>query len=143
MTLVRFIAAGGSEVDVEAQDGDRLLDVAQRAGQPLEGTCGGDMACATCHEVSPGTTLTKNSCGLVSVTILSMSAIEACAGIVYWPGSSLRFLAPSSSVASRKIIGWSVPSSVKPWATRSLVTVVRLLPFCTMKGLSVSIGPGS
>jgi ferredoxin len=51
VTLVRFIAAGGGEIGVEAQHGDRLLDVAQRAGQPLEGTCGGDMACATCHVI--------------------------------------------------------------------------------------------
>lgn len=34
---------------IEAQEGERLLDAAQRAGLPLEGTCGGDMACATCH----------------------------------------------------------------------------------------------
>lgn len=31
--------------------GARLLDVAQSAGQPLEGTCGGAMACATCHVI--------------------------------------------------------------------------------------------
>lgn len=31
--------------------GQRLLDVAQAAGQPLEGTCGGQLACATCHVV--------------------------------------------------------------------------------------------
>lgn len=36
-------------VEAEGLPGERLLDVAQRAGQPLEGTCGGDMACATCH----------------------------------------------------------------------------------------------
>jgi ferredoxin len=48
---VRFTASDGSVVEVEARAGERLLDVAQRAGQPLEGTCGGDMACATCHVV--------------------------------------------------------------------------------------------
>ena len=36
-------------VEVDAAPGTRLLDVAQAAGMPLEGTCGGDMACATCH----------------------------------------------------------------------------------------------
>ena len=36
-------------VEVEGRPGERLLDAAQRAGQPLEGTCDGDMACATCH----------------------------------------------------------------------------------------------
>ena len=36
---------------IEGREGERLLDAAQRAGLPLEGTCGGDMACATCHVV--------------------------------------------------------------------------------------------
>lgn len=48
MIRVRFEAAGGS-VDALAIEGSRLLDVAQAAGQPLEGTCGGQLACATCH----------------------------------------------------------------------------------------------
>ena len=52
MTLVRFISAGGSQVqEVEAPAGARLLDVAQEAGQPLEGTCEGQMACSTCHVI--------------------------------------------------------------------------------------------
>ena len=29
--------------------GDTLLVAAQAAGLPMEGTCGGQMACATCH----------------------------------------------------------------------------------------------
>lgn len=50
MTLVRFISADGKSVqEVEAKGGDNLLDVAQAAGQPLEGTCEGQMACSTCH----------------------------------------------------------------------------------------------
>ncbi len=54
MTLVRFI--GASDVrEVEAPAGARLLDVAQADGQPLEGTCGGDMACATCHVIVAAT----------------------------------------------------------------------------------------
>lgn len=36
---------------IEGLEGERLLDAAQRAGLPLEGTCGGDLACATCHVV--------------------------------------------------------------------------------------------
>jgi ferredoxin len=52
MTLVRFIAAdGGSVSEVEAPAGARLLDVAQNDGQPLEGTCEGQMACSTCHVI--------------------------------------------------------------------------------------------
>jgi ferredoxin len=52
MTLVRFVSADGSKVrEVEARPGERLLDVAQAAGQPLEGTCEGQMACSTCHVI--------------------------------------------------------------------------------------------
>ena len=35
----------------DAPAGARLLDVAQNAGQPLEGTCEGQMACSTCHVI--------------------------------------------------------------------------------------------
>ena len=52
MTLVRFVSADGSQVrEVEAAAGERLLDVAQANGQPLEGTCEGQMACSTCHVI--------------------------------------------------------------------------------------------
>ncbi len=50
MIRVRFARADGSRaVEVDALPGARLLDVAQGAWQPLEGTCGGQLACATCH----------------------------------------------------------------------------------------------
>lgn len=45
---VRFVD-GARVREVEAEPGERLLDVARRDGQPLEGTCNGDLACATCH----------------------------------------------------------------------------------------------
>lgn len=49
---VHFIASDGtSDRTVEATAGERLLDVAQAAGQPLEGTCEGQMACSTCHVI--------------------------------------------------------------------------------------------
>ena len=52
MIRVRFIAADGETVrDVIANTGDRLLEVAQNDGQPLEGTCEGQMACSTCHVI--------------------------------------------------------------------------------------------
>ena len=52
MTLVRFVSADGERVqEVDAPAGERLLDVAQAAGQPLEGTCEGQMACSTCHVI--------------------------------------------------------------------------------------------
>jgi len=34
-----------------AEPGQRLLEVAQAEGQPLEGTCEGQMACSTCHVI--------------------------------------------------------------------------------------------
>jgi ferredoxin len=52
MILIRFISADGNEErEVLAPAGARLLDIAQNAGQPLEGTCEGQMACSTCHVV--------------------------------------------------------------------------------------------
>lgn len=51
MTLVRFISADGAISEVVANGGERLLEIAQANGQPLEGTCEGQMACATCHVI--------------------------------------------------------------------------------------------
>ena len=51
MTRVRFVSADGAVREVEAPPGERLLDVAQADGQPLEGTCEGQMACSTCHVI--------------------------------------------------------------------------------------------
>ena len=48
---IRFETARGKVVKAEASVGDVLLDVAQAAGMPLEGTCEGQMACSTCHVV--------------------------------------------------------------------------------------------
>jgi ferredoxin len=52
MIRVRFVSADGTRTEeVEAAEGERLLDVAQAHGQPLEGTCEGQMACSTCHVI--------------------------------------------------------------------------------------------
>lgn len=40
-------------MEAEAAPGARLLEVAQAAGMPLEGTCEGQMACSTCHVILP------------------------------------------------------------------------------------------
>ena len=37
--------------EVEAEPGQRLLDVAWSAREPLEGACEGVMACSTCHVI--------------------------------------------------------------------------------------------
>ena len=52
MTLVRFFRADGTlDKEVDAEAGQRLLDVAWAARQPLEGACEGVMACSTCHVI--------------------------------------------------------------------------------------------
>ena len=52
MTRVTFISADGERrQEVDAPAGSVLLDIAQAAGQPLEGTCEGQMACSTCHVI--------------------------------------------------------------------------------------------
>lgn len=52
MTLVRFVRADGIlDKEVEAKPGQRLLDVAWAAREPLEGACEGVMACSTCHVI--------------------------------------------------------------------------------------------
>ena len=52
MTLVRFLRADGTlDKEVSAAAGQRLLDVAWAAREPLEGACEGVMACSTCHVI--------------------------------------------------------------------------------------------
>jgi ferredoxin len=48
---VHFISPEGDTQTAEANPGENLLQVAQAAGQPLEGTCEGQMACSTCHVI--------------------------------------------------------------------------------------------
>ena len=52
MTLVRFLKSDGTlDKEVDAAAGQRLLDVAWAAREPLEGACEGVMACSTCHVI--------------------------------------------------------------------------------------------
>jgi ferredoxin len=52
VTRVRFFRADGTlDKEVDAEPGQRLLDVAWAARQPLEGACEGVMACSTCHVI--------------------------------------------------------------------------------------------
>ena len=48
---ILFVTAEGRKISAEAEVGARLLEVAQNAGMPLEGTCEGQMACSTCHVI--------------------------------------------------------------------------------------------
>jgi len=50
MTKIKFILKNGEEKTVEAQNGLSLMEVAiQNNIEGIEGTCGGGLACATCH----------------------------------------------------------------------------------------------
>jgi ferredoxin len=51
MVRVRFIDRDGREKVADGEAGTSLLELAQAAGMPLEGTCEGQMACSTCHVV--------------------------------------------------------------------------------------------
>lgn len=51
LLTVSFLTAEGDKIMAEAEPGARLLEVAQAAGMPLEGTCEGQMACSTCHVI--------------------------------------------------------------------------------------------
>ncbi len=51
MIAIDFVARDGSVRRATGTAGMTLLAVAQADGQPLEGTCDGDMACATCHVI--------------------------------------------------------------------------------------------
>ncbi len=52
MALLRFLEAGVTrDKELEAEPGQRLLDVAWAAREPLEGACEGVMACSTCHVI--------------------------------------------------------------------------------------------
>jgi ferredoxin len=52
MIRVRFLTPDGDlACEAEAEAGERLLEVGQARGMPLEGTCEGQMACSTCHVI--------------------------------------------------------------------------------------------
>ncbi len=51
MVKVTFVTSNGERIAAEGKAGDRLLEIGQAAGMPLEGTCEGQMACSTCHVI--------------------------------------------------------------------------------------------
>lgn len=52
MINVTFVSADGENArTISATPGQRLLELGQNDGQPLEGTCEGQMACSTCHVI--------------------------------------------------------------------------------------------
>ncbi|GAO56707.1 MULTISPECIES: 2Fe-2S iron-sulfur cluster-binding protein [unclassified Novosphingobium] len=51
MVRVTFVTPENERVVVDGAEGQRLLELGQNAGMPLEGTCEGQMACSTCHVI--------------------------------------------------------------------------------------------
>lgn len=48
---ITFIYPDGSEETVDATVGLSVLEVARQYDIPIEGACGGGLACATCHVI--------------------------------------------------------------------------------------------
>lgn len=46
---VTFVKPNGERVTVRAPIGDSMLEVAHKNGIDIEGACGGETACSTCH----------------------------------------------------------------------------------------------
>jgi len=46
---ITYIEPSGDEKEVQAEIGKNLLDIAHENNIELEGACGGELACATCH----------------------------------------------------------------------------------------------
>lgn len=51
MIKVRFVKSSGTTVDVDADDGQSILELAHANGIDIEGACEGSMACSTCHVI--------------------------------------------------------------------------------------------
>jgi 2Fe-2S ferredoxin len=51
MPRITFILPDGARREIEATAGQTLLDIAWEHQLDIEGTCGGVMACSTCHVI--------------------------------------------------------------------------------------------
>lgn len=49
MTLIQVTDRDGTQHGINAPDGDSLMVALRDAGLSVEGICGGNMACGTCH----------------------------------------------------------------------------------------------
>lgn len=49
MVRITYIEADGTEKTVDAELGQHLLQIAHDNDIELEGACGGELACSTCH----------------------------------------------------------------------------------------------
>lgn len=51
MPKITFITRAGERLDIDAQRGLSVMEIARDADLGIEGTCDGSLACATCHVV--------------------------------------------------------------------------------------------
>ena len=51
MPKLTFIEKNGDHVEVDAPHGLSVMEVSHKHGVDIEGSCGGCMACATCHVI--------------------------------------------------------------------------------------------
>jgi 2Fe-2S ferredoxin len=51
MGVINVIDASGRTHELEAVEGWRVMEIIREHGLPMQGTCGGACACATCHVV--------------------------------------------------------------------------------------------
>ncbi len=56
MAKITFIHRDGSETEVDAQEGQSVMEVAVANGVDIEAACEGSLACATCHMIVEDTT---------------------------------------------------------------------------------------
>lgn len=51
MPRVTFVDASGERLEIEAPSGLSVMQIARMHDLPIEGTCEGSIACATCHVI--------------------------------------------------------------------------------------------
>ena len=51
MPAIKFIKRNGDEVTIDARDGQSVMEIGRDNHLGIEGTCGGSLACATCHVI--------------------------------------------------------------------------------------------
>ncbi len=54
MPEITFIDTSAREYTIDAPEGLSILEIAQEHDIDLEGSCGGSLACATCHVIVEG-----------------------------------------------------------------------------------------
>ena len=51
MPSITFIKRDGAAVTIDARDGQSVMEIGRDHNLGIEGTCGGSLACATCHVI--------------------------------------------------------------------------------------------